>query len=295
MPPNQDDPEDVDDHYRRVSALDPSRPSESVRRAVLGYAAQLAAERAAKKDSPRRAARQTWWRPTIVGTLAAAALAGILIAPHFLTPRAPSLAEIAPASVSRSGASATQARPPAVESAPDRAADEPMSPVFREAQRSVEHRVSARNAAAKAVPPPPAAIAAQNATAASGAEAMTSITSTVSGGAVPPPPPAASAPMLLAGHLTYSAAALRRAAEIGDIPGLQAALDQRVDINARDAGGRTALMLATSHGQIAAVNALLSRGADPNATDARGTTPLQAAVAGDQGAIVAALKRAGAR
>jgi hypothetical protein len=277
MPPNQDDPEDVDDHYRRVSALDPSRPSESVRRAVLGYAAQLAAERAAKKDSPRRAARQTWWRPTIAGTLAAAALAGILIAPHFLTPRAPSLAEIAPASVSRSGESATQAI----------AAQNATAASGAAATARITSTVSA-----KAVPPPPAAIAAQNATAASGAETMTSITSTVSGGAVPPPP---AAPMARAGRPTYSAAALRRAAEIGDIPGLQAALDQRVDIDARDAGGRTALMLATSHGQIAAVNALLARGADPNATDARGTTPLQAAVAGDQGDIVAALKRAGAR
>ena len=80
VPPSQDEPEDVDDHYRRTSALDPSRPSESVRRAVLTYAAQLAADRAAQNDparidSMRSAAKQTWRRPAIFGTLAAAALA----------------------------------------------------------------------------------------------------------------------------------------------------------------------------------------------------------------------------
>ena len=38
-PPSEDHPEDVDEQYRRASALDPSRPSEAVRRAVLAYAA----------------------------------------------------------------------------------------------------------------------------------------------------------------------------------------------------------------------------------------------------------------
>ena len=47
MPPGQDSPEDVDAQYRRASALDPSRPDEAVRRAVLAHAAQLAAERVA--------------------------------------------------------------------------------------------------------------------------------------------------------------------------------------------------------------------------------------------------------
>jgi ankyrin repeat protein len=91
------------------------------------------------------------------------------------------------------------------------------------------------------------------------------------------------------------AAELRRAAEIGDIPKLQALLGKQPVIDARDEDGRTALMLATLHGQTAAVDALLARGADPNAADARGMTPLQAAVAGNQRAIVAALQRAGAR
>jgi ankyrin repeat protein len=76
---------------------------------------------------------------------------------------------------------------------------------------------------------------------------------------------------------------------------LRVLLDQQVDIEARDASGRTALMLATLRGRAAAVDALLASGADPNAADASGTRPLQAAVANDQQAIAAALRRAGAR
>ena len=91
------------------------------------------------------------------------------------------------------------------------------------------------------------------------------------------------------------AAAVRRAAEMGDLSGLQRLLEKPTDIDSRDAAGRTALMLATLHGQTDAVAALLAYGADPNAADADGTTPLQAARAGDHPAIVAALQRYGAR
>jgi ankyrin repeat protein len=90
-------------------------------------------------------------------------------------------------------------------------------------------------------------------------------------------------------------AELRQAAEFGDIHGLQTLLEQRVSIDARDAGGRTALMLAVLHCHTDAVDALLAHGADPNAADAHGTTPLEAAVAGNQPAVAAALRRAGAR
>ena len=96
-------------------------------------------------------------------------------------------------------------------------------------------------------------------------------------------------------HAADPAAALRRAAEIGDVPGLQRLLDEQVDIEARDSSGRTGLMLATLRGQIKAVDALLAHGADPNAADAQGNTPLQIALAGGDPAIVAALQRAGAR
>jgi ankyrin repeat protein len=90
-------------------------------------------------------------------------------------------------------------------------------------------------------------------------------------------------------------AALRQAAESGDVHRVQMLLENQVSIDARDASGRTALMLAVIHGHSDAVDALLARGADPNAADARGTTPLQTAVATHQPAVAAALRRAGAR
>jgi len=74
VPPSQDQPDDVDDQYRRASALDPSRPSEAVRRAVLaqcrpaGREARQAEGREIKHGGdPRFSARSQrplspgWW------------------------------------------------------------------------------------------------------------------------------------------------------------------------------------------------------------------------------------------
>lgn len=98
-----------------------------------------------------------------------------------------------------------------------------------------------------------------------------------------------------AARLEDPAVQLRQAAERGDVPALQALLGNHPVIDARDALGRTALMLATLHGRTQAALMLLSAGADPNAPDANGTMPLQAALAANQPAIVAALRQAGAR
>ena len=70
---------------------------------------------------------------------------------------------------------------------------------------------------------------------------------------------------------------------------------EKLDVDARDAGGRTALMFAVLQGRRQAVETLLAAGADPNAADASGTTPLQAAHAGSHPAIAAALEQSGAR
>jgi hypothetical protein len=285
VPPSQE-PDDVDDFYRRASALDPSRPSEWVRRTVLARAADLAASHAATHvKAVRPAGTRAWWRPAVVGTLAAAALAGLLIAPHLITPDAPPRTALQPVHVPRPEAAATMAaRAPVPGQAPDMRTNQvPSSLPSSEAERGGEPsralhgpRPAARDVAAAGEG---RRVSRNNSTA-------TALTTT----ALP-----SAAPMAPAARLTDPAAALRRAAEIGDLPALRALLDEKSDIDARDANGRTALMLATLHGQSVIVDALLASGADPNAADAHGTTPLQAAVAGDQPAIVAALRKAGAR
>ena len=69
---------DLDEHYRRVSALDPSAPGAATRRAVLAHAAALATVPRARRR------RHALW-----GSLAAAALAGALVIPQWRTPPQP--------------------------------------------------------------------------------------------------------------------------------------------------------------------------------------------------------------
>jgi hypothetical protein len=330
IPPNQDD--EVDDRYRRESALDPSRPSESVRRAVLEHATQLAAERSAKNGpaqigAGRPAANPRWWRPTAFGTLAAAALAGLLIVPRFLAPDAPLVGALPTAPV-RTNAAATAASQAEIREQPPVAMADvrPSSPPTPEEsalqpdQSALKPRVSSRNEAT--VADSAAEIDAKNAPAK--VQGMTNARSTAAGGgsetdarraqtrgatgisASPPqlavsprqsvaPAASSAAPTTPPARLADPAAEVRRAAEIGAVPELQTRLGHQWDIDARDDSGRTALMLATLHGQARAVDMLLAHGADPNAADAQGVTPLQAAIAGDRPAIAAALRRAGAR
>jgi len=273
VPPGQDVPDDADDLYRRASALDESRPSELVRRRVLGHAAQLAAERAAQN-----AANRTWRRPAIFGTLAAAALAGLLITPRFFTPSVPP------------GLPPTAALQPPAALPP--AAPLPPATVSRNQEAPAP---AASEQRANRIPEPAAEFAAKDSPAKmqnmAAARSRAAASDASQAGALAQP----MAPLAAAGRSSDPAAELRRAAEIGDVPEMQTLLDKQPLIEARDENGRTALMLAALHGQSRAVDVLLAHGADPNAADGQGTTPLQAAVAGNQQAIVAALRRAGAR
>ncbi len=238
--------EDIDEIYRRASALDPGRPDEAVRRKVLEHAAAVAAA------PPRPAAYRARWRPAIFGTLAAAGLAGLLIIPRLFTP---------PVSSPR----------PSDEAAHRMAGNvpPPSSPLQQQeanyASRNLTSRAQAEVGSGAGAPDSLAAVHAPSPRAAE---------------AAPPDGPAA---------------ALRRAAEAGDVPELRSLLQAEVRIDAPDPLGRTALMLAASQGRIEAVDVLLAHGADPNVADAEGTTPLQAALAIHQPAIAAALRRAGAR
>ncbi len=289
VPPSLDPPEDIDDRYRRAAALDPSRPSDSVRRAVHRHAAQLAG---------RRTTRRTWWQPAAVGTLAAAALAGLLVTPHFLAPTPPALpagsappqapaagqAASRPSDVSAETSAAPTASPPA----------EPIAPPVPAAKIAPRESAPAAHAGASNAPSPSGVQSsreiAQGTPSARDADAATSRQSAL-------PTPRATARSMTNAREGSSdrTVALQRAAESGDLTGLQLLLEEDAPVDARDSSGRTPLMLATLNGQGRAVDALLAHGADPNAADIHGTTPLQAAVAANQPAIAAALRRAGAQ
>ena len=71
----------VDDHYRHASALNESRPSEAVRQAIVAHAAKLAAERTAQRPVRSWPAR-SWWNPALFGSIAAAAIVGLVVAPQ---------------------------------------------------------------------------------------------------------------------------------------------------------------------------------------------------------------------
>lgn len=318
LPPHPDPPEDADERYRRASARDPSRPSEAVRRSVLAHAARLAAERTQEPQL-----RRTRWRPALFGTLIAAALAGLVIAPHYLLPGAPTQPRSDAASVAR------EASPPAVLSSAGRQppaappaasvsgppvvpfeAPKPEPGAGRHAERavSVDHLAAdetstAKGASAPVEPasrPPPQMAASQaheaNSTFIGGAataDAKSGLHAPSSGlGARQELPRLTAADRAAEGD---AGVAFRHAAEVGDVPALQTLLARQTDINARDSAGRTALMLATLHNQPKVVLALLTAGADPNISDAQGITPLNAAMAGGHQAITETLQRYGAR
>jgi anti-sigma-K factor RskA len=266
--------EDPDEQYRHASALDASRPSEATRHAVLSYAARLAAGRA-RADARRRwlsfAGITSGWRPALAGTLAAAVLAGVLIAPQLLTlrPSPPSESKSAAGAASSALSPAVAQPPAALQSAPGATA-----PAAAAAERPVA-AVHPRRAA------PPAAAA------------DTAINRAVDLGVMGAMAGARAAPAM--SPVPFDAQALRRAAGMGDLVTLSAQLAAAGDLDARDAQGRTALLLATLRGQEAAVAALLAHGANPNAVDAQGTTPLAAALVAGEPGIATLLRHYGAR
>ena len=288
LPPPFDRSEDADERYRRASEHDPSRPSEATRRAVLDHAARLAAERTRRAARRRRlmALLAPRWRPAIVGTLAVAVLAGVVIAPQFLAPTAPSESQRAREALPAPAVNAPATAPPAARPARPSVARErarvAASADHRDAVTTRQLEQQADAGAARAAPLEEPVVV-------TGARSLAQATAANSRGAAVAAPVPASPPAQV------DPDALRQAAAAGDLTALRAQLASGGDIEARDAQGRTALMLATVGGQADAVAVLLAHGADPSAADAHGTTPLRAAVAADERAIIAMLRRYGAR
>ena len=139
-PPPNEGLEEIDERYRRFSNRDSSRPSEATRRAVLRHAAELAAQYQTEANSApiefrRASANQPRWRIAAYGGLAAAALAGLLIAPRFLTPTTAPMTRLPP--------------PPAHTAEP--AAVSPAAPATAESRAFAGNEPPSRNSAPGAV------------------------------------------------------------------------------------------------------------------------------------------------
>ena len=290
QPPGSDQFDDVDDFYRRASAADSSRPSESVHRAVLSHATRLADERASRRVSHRSAASRMGWRRAVFGTLAAAALAGLMVAPRFFAPSTP-----APIASTPAGSARLESAPVAALAADGSAANATSTAKATSANASAPRLAAVPSRDLPRSRPPPAeprepARAARAAPAGAQGKSTTLAESTVTGARRRAEDQTAE----IVG-VGPSASEVRGAAETGDLTELRKLLEARVDIDSRDDLGRTALMLATLRGHAEAVDLLLEKGADPNVADTEGVTPLQAAREGKNAAIAAALERRGAR
>jgi hypothetical protein len=281
QPPPTDPSDELDARYRRLSGADSTRPSEAVQRSILAHAQELVAQR---RRAEMPAARPRRWRGAVFGLLAAAALAGIMVAPRYLgyltRPAQTAALQEAPPRVTTTIAPSAlapaipQSTPPSVTSA----ARAPAPPAGLSSPAANPRRRAQAVQDVAAVPQISAP----------------AVSSSAGTSALRPAATAQSATRSEAPLAADRASALRRAAQAGDLAALQRLLTQQPAIDARDPQGRTALMLATMNRQPEAVQALLAAGADPNAADAHGVTPLQAAMAMDSAAIVAALQQYGA-
>lgn len=311
MPPQKDEPHDMDADYRRWSSNDPARPADSVRMAVLAHAARLAEERRTSLQSSTLKRRLYRWAAPVFGGLAAATLVGFLVIPRFIVSRQSAgnaadaliAREVQPTAAREAASAASSAPAPA----PAIAANSPPALDEKLESRPAKNASSLAESRAKRASPAPPAPSPQaldgsmvvTGSLLSRSQEQAAPNALLAGRAANSAPSAAFSPRAkftaTAGLEADAGEALRRSAALGDLPGVKALLSGTIDIESRDTAGRTALLLAASNGHTAVVTALLNRGADPNATDSYGDTPLHAALAGHQGEIVNALRRAGAR
>lgn len=137
-PPKDDEADDLKKLYRRISAEEPGRPSAKTRQAILEHAARLAAAKLTRVPTPK------WRRPVLVGSLAAAAVACLLIGPQYLRRVAPQEAapvvgaqKHVPPAVAQRGAGHTA---PIQAASPIQAAPAPAAPTVPRSNRTNEDR-----------------------------------------------------------------------------------------------------------------------------------------------------------
>ena len=302
------------ERYRRASADEASAPSDAVRAAILAESRRVAEDLAKRESNSGRASKAPFglsrpaandarWKITAFGTVGAALLAALLIAPRYwdtLPVKKESAAQVA-ARVSEpaSPVSGPAAEPPAslqtaplaapapkLESVTPTESSEALKDVVvtgaRRRRADAQAEIAAKPAPAKAAPAPPKEVSLSNAPAPSAL----------------PNDMIAGVPLDAADRMYKRAqtpATLQTAAKAGDVVLAAKLLDQGTAVNVRDAQGRTPLMLAVSEGRLEVVRLLLQRGADPNAADNSGKTPLQRATDQNLKDIAELLRGAGAR
>lgn len=333
MTPNDDTrDEELLARYRRASAEAPG-PSDAVRAAILAEGRRAAAELAKQAprqpfDVSRAAANDSRWKIPVFGTAGAALLAALLFAPRYW--ENPPLSQVsmapppAPSAATQDqskaeGSELAQLKPSAALSYTAQARQSPgeSNSLQEVVVTGAKHRSSQSDAAPSPIavapaPAPPPSVAQNYAPEPSSAAPPAS-----NFVAAPRTPAARANPLDLSAYGVVGGAALSKRAEgaaadsaraeralkpatldsavaQGDAAQTATLLDQGAVIDARDAAGRTPLMLAVTQDKLEIVRLLLARGADPNAADNVGRTPLQQATKRNLQDIAALLEQAGA-
>ena len=311
VPPDHERPDDADELYRRASALDTSRPSEAVRRAVLAHAARLAGARAAAPGRSAKALRVSWAyvarRPAAFGTLAAAVIAGLAILPTWraLAPRLeqrPAVADQNYEALTASPEAAVHAQPPAAATNPP----PPPPPVFAEQVQQLGDVTTRAAPSRRAAPTPrPSAGLSNFAAAEPGA-------GTVAGSPAPRPAPAGKvtsitvvpteavaerdvAAQLREEQTAAASAQVRRSTDakaLEDVTVTGARLSHSRALKAEDPA--EAFRRAAEQGDLVTLEALYAKQPSIDAQDAEGRTALMRAIRGGQQAAVSALLAYGA-
>ncbi|MDP2034209.1 MAG: ankyrin repeat domain-containing protein [Polaromonas sp.] len=287
--------------YREASAQDERRPSAQVREAVRAHAAMISASKLASPAVSAPAANQSRWKISLLASIALAGLTGLLVLQFdrgtpdeqetALGRPAPAVIPPQPASPPPAVADAKAARSEAPAARPAAPAPLPKAAV-RPARPAPDVGVAAPAAASPPRPADPEPPAAQHAPARE--RAAEAARDQASEKALAPAAPqamarSAAAPALrmpapapaqesLSAQAPRSAAALaaalHQAARAGQLPDVEALLQQGAAINAPDGAGRTALMLAVIQGHSELVRRLLALGANPALVDREGLDAL---------------------
>ncbi len=245
FPTSDENPDEADERYRRLSDRSPSGPSDAVRRAVLRHAAELAAK------------QRRWRVATFGGLAAAAALTGLLLVPHFLMPT-PVARRPAPLAAAGPGTSSPE---PVLPSAA-RNADESGTAAAPRVENRVEPPATASDSRAVSSPaaaPPSRALSLPRA--ASLAAPATALHEAARSGDMPALQRLVAAKADIDARDVSGRTALMLAVRGGHKSAVDALLAAGADPNAADAAGTTPLEAARAGGHSAIATALEQAGA----------------------------------